>query len=115
MRHLTFGEPGRNSNPNTSARESQLSKAEYVNLYDLAFDKPEVHVVRKGNEVYYGIFADVWPKSRRIELRGLEKGLTYEAYDYENRQPLGTIAGSEPYLRLSFKDHLLLRLKPIAR
>ena len=43
-----------------------LSRAEYVNLYDIAFDKPEIHVVRKGQEMYYGIFADVWPHTRPI-------------------------------------------------
>ena len=55
--------------------ELGLASAEYVNLYDIAFDKPEVHVVRKGADLYYGIFADVWGKNRRIELRGLDKAL----------------------------------------
>jgi len=90
-----------------------LSQAAYVNLYDLAFDKPEVHVVRKGQEMYYGIFADVWSRRRPIELRGLDKDKTYEVYDYGNRQELGTLKGAEPYLRIAFKDSLLLRVRPV--
>ena len=93
-------------------RDLGLSQAEYVNLYDLAFDKPEVHVVRKGQEMYYGIFADVWSRRRPIELRGLDKEKTYEVYDYGNRRELGTVKGSEPYLRIAFKDSLLLRVRP---
>ncbi len=94
-------------------RELDLSRAEYVNLYDLAFDRPEVHVVRKGEEMYYGIFADVWPKSRRIELRGLSRDASYDVYDYANRVTLGQVKGAEPYLRISFKDHLLVRVRPV--
>lgn len=93
-------------------RDLGLSQAEYVNLYDLAFDKPEVHVVRKGQEMYYGIFAEVWSRRRPIELRGLDKEKTYEVYDYGNRRELGTVKGSEPYLRIAFKDSLLLRVRP---
>jgi alpha-galactosidase len=93
-------------------RDLGLSQAEYVNLYDLAFDKPEVHVIRKGQEMYYGIFADVWSRRRPIELRDLDKEKTYEVYDYGNRRELGTVKGSEPYLRIAFKDSLLLRVRP---
>ena len=49
---------------------------------------------------------------RRIELRGLDKGTTYEVYDYGNRRQLGTVKGTEPYLRLGFKDNLLIRVRP---
>jgi alpha-galactosidase len=93
-------------------RQLGLASAEYLNLYDLAFDKPEVHVVRKGKEMYYGIYADVWSRGRRIELRGLDKGTTYDVYDYGNRRPLGTVQGAKPYLSISFKDALLLRVTP---
>jgi alpha-galactosidase len=64
--------------------------------------------------MYYGIFAEVWPRSRRIELRGLDKGVTYEVYDYANRRDLGKLNGAEPYLRLGFKESLLLRVRPVA-
>ncbi len=95
-------------------RALQLSRGEYLNLYDLAFDEPEVHVVRKGSDMYYGIFSDIWPRNKRIELRGLNKQTTYEVYDYANRRPLGTVSGGQPFLRVGFKDSLLVRLRPVA-
>ena len=95
-------------------RELQLSRGEYLNLYDLAFDQPEVHVVRKGADMYYGVFADIWPRNRRIELRGLDKQTNYEVYDYANRRALGTVSGNQPFLRVAFKDSLLVRLRPLA-
>jgi alpha-galactosidase len=96
-------------------RELGLSRAEYLNLYDLAFDKPEVHVLRKGRDMYYGIFADVWPRGgHKIELRGLDKNTTYEVYDYAHRRDLGPIKGADPFLNIAFKDNLLIRLRPAA-
>ena len=94
-------------------RDLGLASAEYVNLYDLAFDAPEVHVVRKGKAMYYGIYADAWARNKRIELRGLDKGVTYEVYDYANRKPLGEVKGAEPYLQIGFKNSLLLRVRPV--
>lgn len=94
-------------------RELGLASAEYVNLYDLAFDKPEVHVVRKGKDLYYGFFAEVWSRSRPLELRGLDRETTYSIYDYGNRRDLGTVKGKEPRLEVGFKDNLLLRVRPL--
>jgi alpha-galactosidase len=94
-------------------RELGLASADYLNLYDIAFDKPEVHVVRKGSDLYYGIFADLWPVNRRIELRGLEKETDYEVYDYGNRRALGKVSGSKPFVNAAFKDNLLLRVRPV--
>ncbi|MFB3903524.1 MAG: alpha-galactosidase [Acidobacteriota bacterium] len=94
-------------------RELQLYRGDYLNLYDLAFDKPEVHVVRKGTDMYYGIFSDVWPRSKRLELRGLDKETSYQVYDYANGRDLGTISGSQPVLNVGFKDSLLLRVRPV--
>ena len=93
-------------------RELELHRGEYLSLYDLAFDLPEVHVVRKGAVMYYGVFADVWPRNKRLTLRGLDRNTTYEVYDYANRRPLGTVSGSRPVLNAGFKDSLLLRAQP---
>jgi alpha-galactosidase len=95
-------------------RDLGLASAEYVNLYDLAFDLPETHVVRKGKEIYYGIYADAWARNKPIELRGLDKDTTYEVYDYANRQALGEVKGSAPQLPVGFKGSLLLRVRPLA-
>lgn len=95
-------------------RERDLARGEYLNLYDLAFDEPEAHVVRKGRELYYGFFAEVWPRNRRLELRGLDPGTTYTVEDYAHRRQLGTVSGAKPYLETAFKESLLLHLVPIA-
>ncbi len=93
-------------------RELGLASAEYLNLYDIAFDKPEIHVVRKGDVLYYGIFADLWPSSRPIELRGLDPARKYEIYDYVRGVPLGAVSGKEPRIRHAFRGSLLIRVKP---
>lgn len=93
--------------------ELGLSHSQYVNLYDLAFDKPEGHAVSKGSEMYYGFFADYWPRTTAIELRGLDHAQTYEVYDYGNRRMLGQIKGSAPRINVGFKDNLLLRVRPV--
>ncbi len=95
-------------------RKMDLTRGEYLNLYDLAFDKPEGHVIRKGDTLYYGFFAGVWPRDRyKIELRGLKKDSSYEVYDYAHRVALGTVKGSDPRLNVAFKDSLLLRVRPV--
>lgn len=93
-------------------RELKLSRAEYLNLYDIAFDKPEIHVVKKGDEMFYGIYADFWTKNDTIILRGLEKGVTYSVYDYMHNKNLGIITGTNPVLKIDFTKYLLIRLKP---
>lgn len=93
-------------------KELGLSSGEYLNLYDIAFDKPEIHVVRKGKDLFYGIFSDLWPKNKPIELRGLRKDLDYELYDYGHGQALGRISGSKPFVEVAFKESLLLRVSP---
>lgn len=89
-----------------------LSSAEYVNLYDLAFDAPEIHVVRKGEEMYYGIYANLWSKTDTIKLRDLKKGVNYKVYDYANNRQLGSVNGNDPFINVGFRDFLLIRVKP---
>lgn len=94
------------------ANELRLSSGEYLNLYDIAFDEPEIHVVRKGKDLFYGIFADVWPPDRPIELRGLEAHARYELFDYARDRSLGVISGADPHVKAAFKESLLLRVRP---
>ncbi len=89
-----------------------LSSAEYINLYDLAYDSPEIHVIKKEKELFYGVFADLWSKTNEIELRGLEKGLNYTVYDYANKRHLGSVNGNFPFLKVGFRDYLLIQLTP---
>jgi alpha-galactosidase len=96
-------------------RELDLGRAEYVNLYDIAFDKPEIHVVKKGDELFYGIYADSWKKDDPIQLRGLEKGVSYSVFDYNHDKQLGTISGGHPELSADFREYLLLMLTPLEK
>ncbi len=95
-------------------RELDLARAEYVNLYDLAFDRPEGHAIRKANEMFYGFFAEAWPANRPIELRGLDAKKDYQVLDYQNGRSLGTVKGNQPQIKVPFKGNLLLRVSPVS-
>jgi alpha-galactosidase len=91
-------------------RELNLARGEYLNLYDIAFDEPETHVVRASGALYYGIFADYWNREKPLTLRGLDRNRTYEVYDYAHQRSLGSIRGDQPVIHVSFKESLLLRV-----
>jgi alpha-galactosidase len=93
--------------------EMGLSSGEYLNYYDIAFDLPETHVVKKGETIYYGMFSEHWPKAQKIELRGLDKNKSYEIIDYAHDRNIGIIKGSSPYLNVGFKESLLIRVKSV--
>jgi len=38
----------------------QHARGEYLNLYDIAFDKPEAHVIAKDGKIYYAFYASEW-------------------------------------------------------
>ena len=94
-------------------RNLKLSSSDYTNLYDIAFDKPEAHVVKKGTDIYYGFYADLWSKVDPIELRGLEAGVSYSVLDYANGRDLGTVSGDDPFINTGFKGFLLLKVAPL--
>ncbi|MEJ2635600.1 MAG: hypothetical protein P8184_09940 [Calditrichia bacterium] len=90
--------------------EKMLSRGEYLNLYDIAYDKPETHVVQKGDTLYYAFYADSW--NGEIELRGL-KNRDYQVYDYVNQRNLGTVSGPSAGISPRFKDSLLIECIPV--
>ncbi len=90
--------------------DKMLSKGSYMNLYDVAYDKPETHVVKKGRILYYAFYADDWQGT--IELRGLE-GKKYRVCDYVNQVDLGTIRGPAAKISPSFSRHLLIECTPV--
>jgi len=47
----------------------QLSKGEYLNLYDAGFDYPEGHAIRKDNKMYYAFYTHPWRKMDEIPRR----------------------------------------------
>jgi len=92
-------------------REKMLSKGQYLGqLYDIGFDAPETHVIRKGQTVYYAFFAKQW--SGTVELRGLEDR-NYSVVDYVTGKTFGTVSGHSAHLPVQFDGHLLLEVRPI--
>ncbi len=90
-----------------------VSRAEYLNLYDMHFDRPETHVFRKtadGRRVFYfSFYADDAEWDGEVEFRGLEKDKVYVVYDYVHDQVLGTISGRSPRMHVAFRDYLLVK------
>ena len=90
--------------------EKRLSEGEYLgDAYDIGFDRPEAHLVRKGDALYYAFFADRFRGT--VELRELS-GRRYRVRDYENGHDLGAVDGPRATLPASFQGHLLLEALP---
>ena len=91
-------------------REKMLSQGQYLGqLYDIGFDVPETHVIRKQQNLYYAFYARHWKGP--VELRGLEDR-TYDVVDYVNGTKLGTVSGHNAHLTVAFEKHLLLEVRP---
>ncbi|MBN2410237.1 alpha-galactosidase [candidate division KSB1 bacterium] len=89
-------------------RNNTLSNGEYLNLYDIAFDKPETHVVKKDNIMYYAFYAPEWDGD--VEFRGLDDR-DYIIYDYTNDEEIGKVNGNSK-LKVHFENHLLVKAIP---
>ena len=91
-------------------RDKMLSRGEYLGqLYDIGFDVPETHVIRKDATLYYAFFAKHWKGA--VELRGLQDR-EYAVFDYVNGTSLGTLSGRNAHLPVEFNRHLLLEVRP---
>lgn len=89
--------------------EKMLSKEEYLGtLYDIGYDKPETHVISKSDTLFYAFYSKVWDGP--IELRGLEKGINYIAYDYVNNKKIAEFNGDSPQIKAAFEDYLLIEV-----
>ena len=95
-------------------RRLQISRGQYLNSYDLAFNVPEGHLVRRYGLLYYSFFVrnpgDTF--KGRIRFRGLTEGLLYRVFDYWNLAELGVVTSRRSRLSVEFQDFLLLQLKP---
>lgn len=92
-------------------REKMLSKGECLgDLYDIGFDKPETHAIRKGNKMYYALYAPHWNST--VKLRGLSGG-AYRITDYVHNRTLGTVRGPIADLPVAFSESLLIEADPI--
>jgi alpha-galactosidase len=91
-------------------REKMLSRGQYLGqLYDIGFDTPETHVIRKDQAMYYAFFAKQWKGP--VELRGLEDR-NYSVVDYVTGKSFGTVSGHNAHLPVEFDQHLLLEVRP---
>jgi alpha-galactosidase len=48
-------------------KKYQLSKGKYLNLYDIAFDYPEAHVIKKDSCFYYSFYTHAWKQINASE------------------------------------------------
>ena len=91
-------------------REKMLSKGQYLGqLYDIGFDAPETHVIRKDETMYYAFFAKRWKGA--VELRGLDDR-NYSVVDYVTGKSLGSVSKHSARLPVEFHEHLLLEVRP---
>jgi alpha-galactosidase len=92
-------------------REKMLSHGQYLGqLYDIGYDLPETHAIRKDKTMYYAFYAKQWTGS--VELRGLEDR-RYSVVDYVSGKDLGTVSGHDAHLPVTFTGDLLVEVKPI--
>jgi alpha-galactosidase len=109
------------------------AEGEYLNLYDLAFDVPETHVIRKRSPkspdfggklqnreilesvMYYAFFAQGLGQgfSGSVQLRGLEASKTYRVWDYVNEQEIARVNGANPFFQVDFTGGLLVKVTEI--
>lgn len=91
-------------------KEKMLPTGIYLGtLYDIGFDKPETHAIRKDSNLFYAFYADNW--KGEVELRGLDNKL-YQITDYVNQKDYGTVKGPAAKLEVEFDKYLLLEAKP---
>jgi len=91
-------------------KNKMLSRGEYLGeLYDIGFDRPEAHAIRKDGEMYYAFFARGW--SGAIELRGLQDR-DYRVVDYVTGKEYGIVHGPKTTLPVRFDKYLLLEAQP---
>lgn len=86
--------------------EKRLVDGEYVGgLYDIGFDRPEAHAIRKGGAMYYAFYAPSYQGP--VELRGLPPG-RHRVRDYVNGRDLGEVEGPVARLDVRFEKSLLV-------
>jgi alpha-galactosidase len=91
-------------------REKGLSRGQYLGtLYDIGFDLPEAHVIRKNKKMYFAFFAGNWKGA--LELRGLGDR-PYHVVDYVEGKDFGIVRGPVAHLSTNFSKHLLLEATP---
>ena len=91
-------------------REHMLPQGEYLGaLYDIGFDRPEAHAIRKDGAMYYSFYADDW--SGPLQLRGLGEG-RWRVRDLYNGAELGIVDARDATVQAGFRRFLFLQATP---
>jgi alpha-galactosidase len=89
-----------------------LSTGNYLgSLYDIGFDRPEAHVIQKGDTLYYAFYAEKFDGN--IELKGLKENKKYLLYDYVNEIDMGSVSNKDNRVKTSFKQYKLIEAIPL--
>lgn len=88
-------------------REEQIYKGEYLNLYDIEFDNPDVHVTKKGG-VYY--FFAPGPFEGKLELRGLEDK-KYKVNNLFTKEFISNVEGPVDHINLKREGNVYLKVE----
>ena len=78
-------------------------------MYDIGYDRPEAHVIQKGDTLYYSFYAEDF--DGQLELRGL-KNQNYKLNDYFNHIEMGKASASGNSVKSSFKGFKLIEAIP---
>ncbi len=90
-------------------KENMLSKGNYLGeLYDIGFDKPETHVIKKDGAMFYSFYADEF--AGEIELRGLDKNEDYEVTNYIDKKIIAQLPKGTSSIKVNFKKFLLIKV-----
>lgn len=87
----------------------RLAEGETLNLYDLALDLPETHLIRRGERLYYAFYAPAY--TGPVTLRGLAPR-RYRLTDWATGRAAGVVAGPEATVIADFTAYWLLEAAP---
>jgi alpha-galactosidase len=90
------------------SESEKLSEGEYLNLYDVGYDRPETHVIRKGHTYYYSFFSG-GRFHGIVGLRGLPKG-RYRATDLVTGNDVPFVHPDSPFLSLNFDRSAIIKI-----
>jgi len=90
------------------SESEKMSEGDYLNLYDIAYDRPETHLIRKGDTYYYSFFSAEHFRGT-VELRGLPKG-RYRALDLLTGNDVSRVRSDSPFLNLDFDRSAIIKI-----
>lgn len=90
------------------SESERLSEGDYLNLYDIGFDRPETHVIRRGQTYYYSFFSGKHFHAI-VELRGLPKG-RFRGTDLVTGNDVSFVHPESPFVNLDFDRSAILKI-----